>query len=60
MTKDLSKAIINKLKTRNRYCKWPSRENFLAMKSAKNLGNNLIKTNKKSYFQEVTQKGFAK
>ena len=34
MTKDLSKAIMNKSKTRNRYLKWPSRENFLAMKSA--------------------------
>ena len=29
------------------------------MKSAKNLYNNLIKSNKKSYFQKVTQKGFA-
>ena len=29
------------------------------MKSAKNLCNNLIKTNKKSYFQKVTQKDFA-
>ena len=48
MTKDLSKAIMNKSKTRNRYLKWPSRENFLAMKSAKNLFSNLIKTNKKS------------
>ena len=37
MTKDLSKAIMNKSKTRNRYLKWPSRENVLAMKSAKNL-----------------------
>ena len=37
----------------------PSRENFSALKSAKNLCNNLIKTNKKSYFQKVTQKGFA-
>ena len=34
MTKDLSKAIINKSKTRDRYLKWPSREN-LAMKSQK-------------------------
>ena len=30
------------------------------MKSAKNLCNNFIKTNKKCYFQKVTQKGFAK
>ena len=29
------------------------------MKSAKNLCNNLTKTNKKSYFQKVAQKGFA-
>ena len=29
------------------------------MKSGKNLCNNLIKINKKSYFQKVTQKGFA-
>ena len=31
----------------------------MAIKSARNLCNNLIKTNKKFYFQEVTQKGFA-
>ena len=59
MTKDFSKAIMNKSKTRNRYLKWPSIENFLAMKSARNICNNLIKTNKKFYFQKVTQKGFA-
>ena len=47
MTKDLSKAIMNKSKTRNKYLKWPSRENLLAMKSGKNFFNNLIKTNKK-------------
>ena len=45
MTKDLSKAIMNKSKTRNRYLKWPTRENVLAMMSAKNLLiTNLIKT----------------
>ena len=59
MTKDLSKAIINKSQTRNRYLKWPSRGNFLAVKSAKNLCKNLIKTKKKSHFQKLTQKGFA-
>ena len=50
---------MNKSKTRNRNLKWSSRENILAMKCAKNLCNNLIKTNKKSYFQKVTEKGFA-
>ena len=59
MSKDLSKEIMNKSKTRNRYLKWPSRENFLVMKSVKTLCSNLIKTNKKSYFQKITQKGFA-
>ena len=58
MTKDLSKAIMNKSKTRNKYHKWPSRENFLAMKRAKNFCNNQIKTNKRVYFQRVTKKGF--
>ena len=47
MTKDLSKAIMNKSKTKNKYHKWPSRENFLAMKRAKNFSNNLGKINKK-------------
>ena len=56
MTKDLSKAIMNKSKTRNRYLKWLLREKFLAMKSTKNLCNNLIKTNKKSDFQKLHRK----
>ena len=47
------------MKNKNRYLKWPSRENVLVMESAKNLRDNLIKTNKKTYFQIVTQKGFA-
>ena len=50
---------MNKSKTRNRNLKWSSRENILAMKCAKNLCNNLIKTNKKSYFQKVREKSFA-
>ena len=32
MTKELSKAIMNRSKLKNRYTKWPSRENFLAFK----------------------------
>ena len=37
MTKQLSKAIMNRSKLRNRYIKWPSRENFLDYKKAKNM-----------------------
>ena len=32
MSKELSKAIISRSKLKNRYTKWPSRENFLAFK----------------------------
>ena len=35
MTKELSKAVMNRSKTRNKYIKWPPRENVLAMKRAK-------------------------
>ena len=52
MTKDLSKAVMNKSRTRNKHPKWSSRENVLAMKSAKNLCNNFIKTNKISHFRK--------
>ena len=46
MTKELSQAVMNKLKTRNKYV-WPSGENFLAMKREKNYCNNLTRTIKK-------------
>ena len=58
ITKQLSKAIMNRSKQRNRYIKWPSRENFLGYKKAKNKCNNLNKFAKKSYFDKVTSKGF--
>ena len=58
MTKQLSKAIMNRSKLRIRYFKWPSRENFLDYKKAKNTCNNLIKFAKKSYSDNVTSKGF--
>ena len=48
MTKELSKAAMNKSKTRNKYIKWPSRENVLAMKRAKNYHNNLTRTTKRT------------
>ena len=58
MTKQISKAIMSRCKLRNRYIKWPSRENFLDDKKAKNTCNNLSKYAKKSYFDKVTSKGF--
>ena len=35
MTKDLSKVIMMKAKTKNQYVQWPSKQNFLALKKAK-------------------------
>ena len=59
MTKELSKALMNKSETRNKYIKWPSRENFLAVKTVKNFCNNLTRTMKKNFFQRVIKNGFA-
>ena len=61
MTKELSKAIMNKSKIRNRnkYQKFPSRKNLLALKEVKKLCNKLIKSVKKAYFRKITGKGFA-
>ena len=36
-TKKLSKAIMNKSKIRNKYQKWPSKENILVLKEAKSF-----------------------
>ena len=58
MTTDLSKAIMNRCKLRNRYIKWPSRENFLHFEKAKHTCNNLSKFAENSYFKNVTSKGF--
>ena len=57
MTKELSESIMNKSRFKNRYLKWPSRENFLAYKKAKNLCNSLNKKAKKTYFEKATENG---
>ena len=49
MNKSLSKIIMQKSKVRNKYLKWPSRENFL-----KNKCNSLVRKSKKEYFQNVS------
>ena len=58
MTKQLSKATTNKSKLRNRYIKWPSRQNFLDYKKTKNTCNNVSKFAKNPYFDKVTSNGF--
>ena len=58
MTKGLKKAIMNKSKIKNKYQKWLSRENFLALKEVKKVLQ-LTKSVKKAYFCNVAGKGFA-
>ena len=57
MTKELNKSIINRSMFKNRYLKWPSRENFLAYKKAKNICNSLNRKAKKTYFEKATENG---
>ena len=48
---------MNRSRFKNRYLKWPSRENVLAYKKAKNLCNSLDKKAKETYFEKVTEDG---
>ena len=57
MLKELSKAIMNRSKLKNRKTKWPSRGNFLAFKKQKNIYKNLNKKTKKNYFSKITSNG---
>ena len=54
MTKELSKAIMTRSRIKNKSNKWPSRENFLALKQIKNKCANLkIKTAKNNVLQNL-------
>lgn len=57
MTKTLSKAIMDRSGIRNRYLRWPSRENFLEFKKAKRLCNSQSKKTKKDHFKAIAKNG---
>ena len=57
MSRDVSKAIMTKPKVKNSYVKWPSRENFVAYKKAKNKCNSLTRKAKRKFFKEATKSG---
>ena len=57
MTKELRKAIMDRSRYKNKYLKFPSRENFLNMKKMKNRCNSLCKKAKRAYFKESTKQG---
>ena len=60
MNKELSRIIMNKSRLRNKYLKWPSRENFLAYKKVKNKCNILTRKTKKRCFEYIAKnKNFA-
>ena len=50
MNKEFSK-VMNESRLRNKYLKWPSRENFLAFKKVKNKCN--TQKTKKGYFEYI-------
>ena len=56
-TRELSKAIMSKSKVQNSYVKWPSRENFVAYKKAKNEFNSLTRKAKRKFFKKATKSG---
>ena len=53
MNKSLSKIITQKSKVRNKYLKWPSRENFLTYKKVKTKCNSLVRKPKKKNISKM-------
>ena len=51
MTKELRKAIMNRSRSKHKYLKNPSRENFLILKKMKNKSNSLCRKAKKQFFK---------
>ena len=59
MTKELRKAIMDRSRYKNKYLKFPSRENFLNMKKVKNKCNSLCRKTKINYFKKCTENGIS-
>ena len=57
MSKKLSKAIMTRSRIRNRYNRWKSRENFLALKNAKKECKKISAEEKKNHFIRATENG---
>ena len=57
MTKELRKAIIDRSRLRNKYLKYPSRENFVNMKKMKNKCNSICRKSKIKYLKRSIKKG---
>ena len=53
MAKEGKKAIMDQSRLKNKYLKWPSRENFLAYKKAKSICNSLNKKTKRTTLKKL-------
>ena len=56
MTKELRKAIMDRLWLQNKYLKYPSTENFVNMKKIKNKCNPICRKSKTKYLKRSTEK----
>ena len=56
MTKILSKAIMNRSRLRNKFLKNPSNDNEIAFKKQRNYCVNLLKKEKKAYYNNLDMK----
>ena len=59
MTKELRKIIIDRTRLRNKYLKYPTRENFVNMKKRKNKCNSICRKSKIKYLKRGTEKGIS-
>jgi len=48
---------MRRSKCKNKYNKWPSRENYLSFKKARNYCNSLNRKTKRQYFKEASSEG---
>ena len=59
MAKEHGKAIMDRLRLRNKYLKYPYRENFVNMKKMKNKCNSICRKSKIKYLKRSTEKGIS-
>ena len=57
MNRELSKAIMDKSRSRNKYLKLPSQKNYLSYKKIKNRSNSVLRKTKRQYFSNISKSG---
>ena len=59
LTKELRKDIMDRSRLRNKYLKYPSRENFVNMKKMNNKCNSICRKSKIKYLKRSAEKGIS-